>query len=114
VKDNKNNNAFQNHRTNGVYLQFPNGNSISTIWGVGSYTEHHDDDFSEWEKKNDGSNSVEIMIHTDNERLYKRIYKRLKGGEDTVIGWVNITDWVWVVSQLANDKIGYKENLSEG
>ena len=34
--------AFTNHKENGINLVFPNGNSLSTIWGAGSYTENHD------------------------------------------------------------------------
>ena len=44
----ENNAAFTNHKHNGVYLQFPNGNAISTIWGVGSYTDNHDKSFSQF------------------------------------------------------------------
>lgn len=33
--------AFNQHRVNGIYLNFPNGNGLSTIWGIGSHTENH-------------------------------------------------------------------------
>ena len=107
----KNNSAFTNHRHNGVYLQFPNGNAISSIWSVGSYTGNHDyasgdiiKDYTTLIKR--GSNTVEIMIETNNQKLLKRIYRKCghKSIDDGVIGWVNITTWLWVLNQLANDK----------
>ena len=103
------NKAFINHRINGVLITFPNGNTISTIWGIGSYTEHHNDDnYMDFDKRiEDGSNNVEIMVTTDNKRLYNRIHKRLNG-DGSVIGWVSVTDWLWVLNVLHNDKIGHK------
>ena len=99
--------AFTNHRINGVSLTFPNGNRLSTIWGRGSYTENHDfttgdviKDFSEPIKE--GSNTVEIMITHAPDKLVKKIHRKLApNSEDSVIGWLSMTDWLWVVNQLA-------------
>ena len=105
----ENNSSFTNHRHNGVYLQFPNGNAISSIWGVGSYTENHDyksgrgfaTDFSTLIGR--GSNTVEIMPISNDDKLLKRIFRKCgkKFGDDDVIGWVDITTWLWIVNQLA-------------
>jgi len=98
--------AFTNHRHNGVYLQFPNGNAISTIWGVGSYSDNHNlsfEDYSTLIKK--GSMSVEIMPITNNRHLLNRILRKCgkNPDDDSVIGWVDITTWLWILNQLAKD-----------
>ena len=101
-----NNSAFTIHKSNGIYLKFPNGNAISTIWTIGSYTEHHDDDnWSDFDKRmEEGSNTAEIMVNTSNEKLHKKIHAHFKNGsDDSVIGWVSITDWLWVLNQLAKE-----------
>lgn len=104
--------AFCNHKINGVRITFPNGNSISTVWGVGTYSDNHDyssgdiiEDYSNPIK--DGSSTAEIMILTAPERLIKKIYNRLaKDSGNSVIGWVNATDWLWVLNQLAKVGVG--------
>lgn len=40
-KKSQQNKAFSHHRPNGFSLNFPNGNGLSTIWGIGSHTENH-------------------------------------------------------------------------
>jgi hypothetical protein len=102
----ENKSAFTNHRHNGVYLQFPNGNAISTIWGVGTYSDNHNKSFNDYSKLiESGSMAVEIMPITKNIRLLKRIFRKCKQTmNDTVIGWVDITTWLWIINQLANDK----------
>jgi len=107
-KDSSANKAFSNHLHNGVYLKFPNGNSISTIWCRGSYSDNHDyttgDAIQDYKTLNDGSNNAEIYPFTDNQRLHKRIFQHFHANSDeTVIGYVNITDWLWVLNQLAKD-----------
>jgi hypothetical protein len=93
--------AFKNHKTNGVELCFPNGNSISTIWGAGSYTENY--------TKNDydkqfGSNTAEVMIFCG-ERLHKKINKKFDNDNmGSVIGHLNITDWLWILNQISREK----------
>ena len=100
--------AFTNHKYNGVLLKFPNGATISTIWGPGSYSEHHDDEFEGYSTLNkNGSMTAEIMILEAPQRVVKRIFKRLApDSQDTVIGWVTITDWLWVINQLAKAEGG--------
>ncbi len=101
--------AFCNHKINGVMLTFPNGNSISTIWGVGSYSDNYDYDLGDVvknysERIKDGSSTAEIMILKAPERLVKKIYRHLGSDEDGgVIGWVKISDWLWVLNQLARE-----------
>ena len=61
--------AFNNFRHNGVLLNFPNGNFISTIWGACTYSDNHDiflDDnsFKTFLK----SNTCEVMV-TCSEKL---------------------------------------------
>ena len=102
--------AFTQHRNNGVHLTFPNGNSLSTIWGRGSYSENHNyttgdviKDFSEPIKE--GSDTVEIMITHAPDKLIERIHKKLSpNSEDSVIGYLSMPDWLWAVNQLAKAK----------
>jgi hypothetical protein len=102
IKDN--NRAFSCHRKNGVYLKFPNGNAISTIWGVATYSQNHDGDFSNFEKQLD-SMDCEIMPITEDKDLLEQIFQHFNRSskDDSVIGWVSITDWLWVLNQLAKD-----------
>jgi len=98
--------SFTNHRANGVLLKFPNGNIISTIWGCGSYTENHSGDWDYPEKLIEfGSNTVEIMFDTKDERLARRICRKLTADLDaSVIGHITMTQWLWVVNQLSRGK----------
>ncbi len=105
--------AFNNFKHNGIHLTFPNRNMISTIWGVGSYTENHDIDF-----KNDDltdmfntfleSNNVEVMISCG-KKLKKRLHKKFGAEEDggsphRVIGYLSIMEWLYIVNKVANEK----------
>ncbi len=99
--------SFINHRINGVYLEFPNGNSLSTIWGRGSYSENHDftcgDIVADYSTPIEtGSNNVEIMIDTQDIKLHNKIFRKFHTNKDNgVIGWLDMNDWLWVVRQLA-------------
>ena len=107
------NKAFCNHQANGIRLTFQNGNAISTIWGRGSYSDNHNYDSGDVTKDftqpiESGSSTVEIMILQAPESLVKKIYKHQKGNIDSgVIGWATITDWLWIINQLAKPR---KEN----
>ena len=110
MKDN--NAAFTNHKQNGVYLQFPNGNAISTIWGVGSYSDNHGyttgDIIKDYGKLIEaGSMTVEITPISDDTNLLRRIFRKCdkKMGDDSVIGWVDITTWLWIINQLAKSPV---------
>lgn len=99
--------SFCNHLHNGVNLVFPNGNWISTIWGRGSYSDNHNFgnnmEVTEAYRKliEDGSSTVEIMIGTENKRLYNKIYRKLDTDtENGAIGWVTMDNWMWVINQL--------------
>jgi hypothetical protein len=105
--------AFTNHKHNGVFLEFPNGNSISTIWGVGSYSDNHDLDFNHFSTLlKQGSMTCEIMFKTTDDELRNRIFSKCgqDPDDDGVIGWVNITTWLWVLNQLAKGKENTKED----
>ena len=91
--------AFVNHKPNGVYLKFPNGNGLSTIWGCGTYSDNHNyttEDIVE------GANRVEIMIETPDDKLCRKIFRKLDTSPaNGVIGWVTMEQWLWVVNQLS-------------
>jgi len=99
--------AFCNHKINGVRLVFPNGNAISTVWGCGTYSENHDYSSGDVVKDytqpiKDGSSTAEIMILDAPEGVIEKIYKHQKADvQNGVIGWVTISDWLWVINQLA-------------
>uniref|UniRef100_A0A6M3LW91 Uncharacterized protein n=1 Tax=viral metagenome TaxID=1070528 RepID=A0A6M3LW91_9ZZZZ len=104
------NQGFINHKHNGVYLKFPNGNAISTIWGRGSYSQNHDYTTGSVIKDfemliEEGSPTAEIMIDTDNAELRKKIFRKFGVSLDNgVIGWVSIEDWLWVLNRLEKNK----------
>lgn len=64
--------AFTAHKANGIYLNFPNGNALSTVWGSGTYSDNYDYGF----KRTDGTFDAENFTKAYNERI--------KTGSDTV------------------------------
>lgn len=96
--------AFNNWKHNSIHLTFPNGNSISTTWSWGSYTENGDsytrklDKFNNDFNKFEQSNDVEIMILQAPEKLLKKIKK--KYGYVSVKGHVTITEWLEILNLL--------------
>jgi hypothetical protein len=99
--------SFTIHRDNGVFLQFPNGNSISTIWGYGSYTENYNKNEngtmeSRFRNFPDGSNDVEVMISCP-DKLHKAIQKKFRG-DGSVIGHLTIDDWMYIINRLYKQK----------
>jgi len=92
--------AFFNWRLGGIHLNFPNGNTLSTIWGGGSYSENHDDFGSITNPKAIGSNNVEIMFDCP-EELQKKIEKKYNDGDEQPIGYLNIVQWSEIVNLLS-------------
>lgn len=98
---------IRNHRNHGVYIEFANGNNISTIWGVGSYGSNY---YYPEEGKLDFSaipddqpaETVEVLFNCG-DKLKKRLHKKFDG-DGQVIGYLTIEQWLYVVSALANEK----------
>lgn len=91
--------AFNNPKHNTLHLQFPNGNFISTIWGVGSYTENYE--APEGYHTFMDSDDVEIMV-TCSDELFKKLQKRFKT-TNTVFGHLSMRQWLRVVNEVSND-----------
>lgn len=93
--------AFDNVRHNVFHLKFANGNTLSTIWSPGSYTENRDykmEDFiKKWEQFTD-TNTVEVMYSCDS-KTEKKIIR--KYGKDNPLGYLQIEQWVDVISILS-------------
>jgi len=110
--------SFANHRNNGVYLEFPNGVSISTVWGYGNYCENYDWEhpdgkvsiknmtaesvMKQFEKIPEGSSDVEIMIFGASDIFIRRLSNEFGGGGDNPWGYINIMDWLKIVNRCAN------------
>lgn len=93
------NKSFVNHKHNGVYLKFPNGNGISTVWGYSNYCENYNN--GELGKFNNGSDTCEILPEAD-EKTIKKLYKicpELKN--NNVAGHLTMEDWLKVVKILS-------------
>lgn len=101
------NKAFKNFKHNGIHLTFPNGNSLSTIWGYGSYSDSYDilgatsDDFKTFME----SDTVEIMIIKAPEKLVKRIKRKYDFEGDSVKGYLTMSEWLDVVKMLSKETI---------
>lgn len=103
--------AFNNKEHNKLHLNFPNGNWISTIWGFGSYTENYDINsklaynlLKDMQTFKD-SNDVEIMFECKSEEIEKKIYEKYGDGSfGSVIGHLNIKQWLEILNLLAKDK----------
>jgi hypothetical protein len=99
--------AFTSHKPNGVYLKFENGNSLSTIWGVGTYSDNYDREFTKYDDRIlEGSNLVEIMPNCS-EKMKKKL-KKVCGFDGTVAGYLTMEKWLKVVSLLANEKVNHE------
>ena len=93
-------------------LNFPNGNSISTIWSSGSYTENHDYDVLKedgsidfertYKEFNPGSMNAEVMVSCG-EELNRALQDKFDGAGGSVIGRLYIMDWLEVVNRVANE-----------
>ena len=97
--------AFNNWKHNSLHLTFPNGNSLSTVWGYCTYSDNHDisDDIEGIEAFNTfmQSNTVEIMILEAPDKLRKKIHRKYDFGGDTVKGYLTITEWLDIVRMLS-------------
>lgn len=88
--------AFIAHKPNGFRLNFPNGNSLSTVWGVGTYSDNHDADFSRYDERfKEGSMTCEIMPDCS-EKCKKKISKVCD--LDSVAGYLTFEQWLKVVN----------------
>lgn len=93
--------SFQAHKTNGVFLRFPNGNCISTVWGKYTYSDNHDiDNDVPFETRMD-SNNVEILIKCS-DKLHKKIHKKYDG-DGSIIGYINIKQWIEILNLLEKE-----------
>ena len=99
--------AFNNWRHNAIHLTFPNGNSLSTTWAFGTYSENYDMDdipsIKHWETFR-SSNTCEIMILEAPDNLVKRIHRKYGDGDDSVIGYLTMKEWLEIVRLLSHSK----------
>lgn len=101
--------AFLNTKHNAIQLTFPNGNWISTVWGVYTYSDNYrpediNPDPSKWHELFQSfmdSDTVEIMF-TCSKALKKRILDKYNEGDDDPIGWLSIAQWLEIVNLLAS------------
>jgi len=100
--------AFIAHKTNGINLTFPNGNSLSTIWGASSYSENHDRYMEDENLKNFdyktrskwGSNTVEVMPGCST-TVYELLKAKFPDEENgSVFGYMTLEKWLEMVNIL--------------
>lgn len=99
--------AFNNWKHNAIHLTFPNGNSLSTTWAYGSYSENHgmedlDDSVDIMAKFHTfrESNTCEVMILQAPDKLVKKIHKKFNG-DGSVIGYLTMEEWLEIVKMLS-------------
>ena len=94
--------AFNNWQHNSIHLTFPNGNSLSTTWAYGSYSENYEmigiTDMEHWNTFVP-SNTCEIMILKAPDKLIKKIHKKYDG-DGNVIGHLDMKQWLEIVKML--------------
>lgn len=96
--------AFNNWRHNAIYLTFPNGNKLSTIWGYLSYSDNHDFVAGEQTERFNrfmDSDTCEVMIMEAPEKLRKKIHKKFDHEGSSVIGYLNMAQWLEIVKMLS-------------
>jgi len=95
--------AFNNWRHNAIHLTFPNGNKLSTIWGVGTYCDNYnlDRDFNvDMFSTFLDSNTCEVMIQKAPDKLIKKINKKFNG-DGSVIGYLTMSQWLEIIKMLS-------------
>ena len=104
--------AFIQHRINGFFLHFPNGNTISTVFGPGSYSDNYNilntspkniiKAFNEPVKK--GSNTVEVMPGCSAlvKKLLDATFPDKSNG--SVFGHMTFPEWLKMVNILNENK----------
>lgn len=101
--------AFAQHRINGFRLIFPNGNSLSTIWGFGSYSENHtnivdSEDLLKQFETFFGSDTVEIMPSCS-DKLLRKLQKKYPENENGgVFGHLTFNQWLEIVNILSKEQ----------
>lgn len=102
--------AFIAHKANGFLLTFPNGNSLSTLWGSGTYSDNYDLILGEittekiiksyTEPIEAGSNTVEVMPHCSD--LVKKLLDATFPDEEngSVFGHLTFEKWLKMVNIL--------------
>ena len=97
--------AFTAHRPNGVYLQFPNGNALSTVWDVGTYSDNHEHgNLFNMKTFNDrieeGSDTVEVMPHCG-ELVMKLLRAKFPDNDDgNIFTYLTFPQWLEMVNIL--------------
>ena len=96
--------SFHGFRINGFHLNFSNGNSISTIWGTGTYTENYDLDLDKHfiDQFNEPltSDTVEIMFSCP-KKLKDKILDKYNEGKQDPIGHLPIGEWLEIIGLLS-------------
>lgn len=94
--------SFSNWKHNAIHLTFPNGNRLSTVWGVGTYSDNHNEgwDIDSYRKFRQ-SDTVEIMILNAPEKLIKKIQKKYDFVDDSVKGYLTMTEWLDIIKMLS-------------
>jgi len=109
------------HCNNGISLDFGKGLRLSTIWGVGSYSDNHDllqeinskaskctaSEFMKEASKKRESTNVECLFTVDSESLdkdkiiafLKLIYEATNTNEDSPIAYLGLEDWIDIVQR---------------
>lgn len=107
--------AFTNHKINGVYLKFPNGNGLSSVWGSGTYSDNYDyevrDSLNEldYEKtfkipNQEGSDTVEVMPHCS-ELVMKLLEAKFPDNANgSIFSYLTFTQWLEIVNILNENK----------
>ena len=99
--------AFTSHKPNGFFLQFPNGNTLSTVWGPGTYTDNYDlhKDFKKFAEEfnkpiEKGSNTAETMpgCSTIVKKLLDATFPKESNG--SIFAHMSFTNWLKMVNIL--------------
>ena len=103
------NKSFIQHRDNGFRLNFPNGNSLSTIWGAMTYCDNsnlspEDGDITELFSRKLSSDTVETMPECSEEvkKMLDEAFPEAENG--AVFGYLSFDQWLEMVNILATNK----------
>lgn len=92
--------SFYNHKTNGFHINFANGNSLSTIWGRGTYSDNKLRELEPLERVGSDTCEVRPGCSTEVKEELDKMFPDNAG--DSVYPYVTLEQWIDIVNYLNN------------
>jgi len=99
--------SFTNWRAGALKLDFPNGNSISTTFASGSYSDNYNLSLDKWNEPlgKDNiitSNTCEMMVSCG-DKLHKRLERKFDCENIGVFPHMTIENWLYITNKVSKE-----------